>query len=139
MKNLGYQLLARAEMLGGSTPAWVQRMCALADLEAAPRDVVLRGVDGRWVRDRQITDPVRRMGLGLSPLPAAAEPEGEEDWRGVRVRWTEIFEAVIDVPADIATSRPGLLEYLLGDWSWTQDADPRVLDAYLSEVEPTRP
>lgn len=143
MNDHGYPLLARAALLSGASSKYAERLCALAYVNAAPMSAVQR-VGTAWLRDRQIIDPVQRLGLGLAPLPSGAaepEPEGTQDWRRVRVRWTELCETVIDVPADVAGCRTELLRYLNEDWTWTQgaDTDTKVRDAYLSEVEVLKP
>lgn len=71
MNDHGYATLARCEALRGSSPERIAWVCEAARLDNVPGDVVFREL-GVWVRDAEVTDPVRRLSVGLAQLGVSA-------------------------------------------------------------------
>ena len=127
--NHGYERLARAAMLSGSSAQYIQRICDTAHTEGAPKDVVYR-TGKTWVRDYEITDSVKRLGLGLAPLSEGRAPEGMA-W--VLIRFTEICTAIVDVPRD-AVRQPQRVFSLMNDQLWTGRIKIEVAESFVNEV-----
>lgn len=129
MTNHGYERLARAALLSGASARFISRICDEAHMEGVPVDVVYR-IGRTWVRDYEITDGRQRLALGLSPLSEGRPSEG---MARVRIRFTEVCTAIVEVPRD-AVRQPQRVFNLMNGQLWTGNVAIEVVDTFVNEV-----
>jgi hypothetical protein len=139
MRDYGYPAMARCEALRGSSAARIAWVCQRAWRDGAPFDAVYRQ-HGAWVLDAEVTDPMERLALGLSPLAAVQDgapvavrhtdvpvqpaPTGRPvaGTVPVKVRWTVDYEGVVEIPAQAAATGRAVVAWLQGHPAWAAGA-----------------